>query len=92
MTYFDHLRAIPWSPTFTWVPTAHEAADRINRPHEDYPLRVSQTELALLHVRGQASVPNTTILEVHRIIFGDKPFVGSGERSTSLSGSTDHRL
>ena len=32
-----------WPPQFRWVATLDEAADAINRPHEDYPVRVVRT-------------------------------------------------
>lgn len=86
MTHFDHLRATPWNPTFTWIATAHEAADRINRPHEDYPLRVPQTEAALAHLQAQTSIPNALVLEVHRAIFGDQHFAGEWRKVHVIVG------
>ncbi len=45
--YFRYLRKIPWIPGFKWVSTVEEAADTINRPHEDYPYRVGDTKEAI---------------------------------------------
>ena len=41
--FFQYLRTEPWLPSFIWVSTREEAADVINRPHEDYPKRVFHT-------------------------------------------------
>ena len=45
--HFEHLRTIPWYPTFVWVKTSMEAIDKINLPHEDYPKYVYFTSIAL---------------------------------------------
>lgn len=50
MTYFDTLRIIPFEPTFDWMNTIDEVADKINQPHEDYPQRVEATAIQLLKV------------------------------------------
>ena len=44
MAFFDSLRVAPWEPKFKWVKTIEEAADYINKPHEDYPLRIPKTQ------------------------------------------------
>ena len=43
MTHFDFLRTTPWIPKFQWVHSGIIAADYINKPHGDYPQRVSNT-------------------------------------------------
>lgn len=50
MRHFDTLRTSPWEPKFEWVDTIKEAADLINKPHEDYPARVSTTVSAINYV------------------------------------------
>jgi len=67
--YFRHLRVIPWIPKFKWVDSIAEAADVINRPHEDYPTRIPNTIKALEIQIG--SIEPTLLLETHKIVFGD---------------------
>lgn len=75
--YFKHLRTTPFEPTFEWVDTVGECADRINRSHEDYPKYVVATERALSDtVIGGNNITNRLILAVHSYIFRDKPFAG----------------
>jgi len=67
--YFGHLRKTAWFPTFEWVESIAEAADIINRPHEDYPARVQNTHLAL-----ESKVPDVntkSLLKIHAGVFGD---------------------
>ncbi len=71
MTYFDHLRVASWHPTFDWVGTAEEAADRINIWHEDYPRRVEKTAGVLYSLVVPPSVAASFLLTIHSIIFGD---------------------
>ncbi len=91
MTEFDvsFLRTTPWTPTFTWVATTWEAADRINSFHEDYPARVGLTFNALenlgrkLGLTGGANmwplgykVPSSRLFQIHSEVFGDTGFAG----------------
>ncbi len=88
MTEFDvsWLRTTPWTPTFTWVETAWEAADRINSFHEDYPARVGLTFNVLQTIGYKLDlagvwpvgfkVPSSRLLEIHRQVFGDTGFAG----------------
>ena len=64
---FDSLRTTPWSPTFTWVNTLEDAADRINSFHEDYPTRVRRT--ASVISRGLTLAVYPDLLSIHREIF-----------------------
>ena len=81
---FDHLRIVPWNPTFTWTATTLEAAARINMWHEDYPRRVEATERTLNNLRARTEwgpeprlwVDNGLLLRIHRSIFRDQPFAG----------------
>lgn len=71
--HLQYLRSIPWNPTFNWVETQFECADRINSHHEDYPQYVKATEVAL------NLSPDTTsghLLSIHKLIFADKTFAG----------------
>ncbi len=52
MTHFHHLRTTPWEPSFEWVTTMAEAADRINVWHEDYPRRVLGTRVLIQRLSG----------------------------------------
>tara|TARA_Y100000310_G_scaffold337642_1_gene425255 strand:- start:452 stop:952 length:501 start_codon:yes stop_codon:yes gene_type:complete len=84
MKHFSHLRNGLWKPTFTWVETLEECADRINFWHEDYPTRVPATERAIrdmqianpLAVSTPIHIGNRPLLEAHRGMFGDQPFAG----------------
>lgn len=81
---FADLRTVPWHPTFTWVATTWEAADRINSWHEDYPRRVEATHRTLENLRIRTEwgpeprlwVDNSLLLRIHRGIFTDKSFAG----------------
>ena len=43
MPGFSSLRIVPFEPQFHWEPCLNACADRINRPHEDYPRYVANT-------------------------------------------------
>jgi hypothetical protein len=102
MTLFDHLRTTPFEPTFTWVPTAAAAADRINSFHEDYPRRVAVTQQMLeLPFRMAGLVnprwwwPQVQTIEglaleaIHWLVFNDQPFRGQWRSVNVRIG--DHR-
>ena len=82
--YFRHLRTIPWFPTFEWVNSIDEVADRINLPHEDYPSRVQSTvdKITSFHQDIFSINPNcfdvTTknLLEIHNSLFADTDHAG----------------
>ena len=48
--FFKSLRLNDWVPRFHWGDDVTACADAINRPHEDYPDRVADTERAIRHV------------------------------------------
>lgn len=84
MTHFDSLRAAPWNPTFMWVSTADEAADQINLPHEDYPLRVERTKIQLLrmkefyfdYMKEAPPIRSPLLRMINFSIFSDRDFAG----------------
>lgn len=46
MTFQDIIKEVEsstWQPEFEWVSSIEEVADRINAPHEDYPIGVKPT-------------------------------------------------
>lgn len=73
---FASLRIIPFNPTFTWVKTVGECADKINQPHEDYPKYVKLTRDIIWRVEFNEVITNKKILAIHRFIFADKSFAG----------------
>ena len=75
---FKHLRAKGWHPTFTWVSSSAEAADKINLPHEDYPRRVRATELEFerLAAQGVQACTSCLLWQIHLNVFGDRDFAG----------------
>lgn len=74
---FGHLRESAWDPTFEWVKTSLECADKINSYHEDYPNRVSKTDWMLgLSPSADGKVYSASLRLIHEFIFSDKPFAG----------------
>lgn len=76
---FRRLRETEWHPTFEWVKTSLKCADKINSYHEDYPKYVGATNTILQEFlpSGQyVTIPNRTLLYIHKSIFIDKPFAG----------------
>ncbi len=73
---FWYLRKRKWEPTFEWVKTSLECADKINSYHEDYPKYVEITDKVLQSTVGSIVIPNYKLLQIHRIIFADKDFKG----------------
>ncbi|KKN59290.1 hypothetical protein LCGC14_0543890 [marine sediment metagenome] len=73
---FGYLRKTKWNPTFEWVSTSMECADKINSYHEDYPKYVEITNEALRVTVGSIIIPNWKLLAIHEAIFADKPFKG----------------
>jgi hypothetical protein len=88
MLHFDMLRTIPWKPSFVWVSTIAEAADKINLPHEDYPKRADATVIQLLGMkqyfemlRGKLDydilpITNYLLKTIHADVFQDTNFAG----------------
>lgn len=84
MTHFEHLRQTPWQPQFKWVGTQYEAADYINRPHEDYPKRCWRTESVIesaqtvLRLAGNPPEfpAQADLISCHDRIFHDESFRG----------------
>src|SRR2546426_511499 len=74
---FAHLRVTPWQPRFQWVGTAQEAADLINRPHEDYPHRVKATAEAIERLTIRGLITNPLLRRIHRQVFADTTFAGT---------------
>lgn len=84
--YFESLSIMPFEPRFVEAATIHEAADLINRPHEDYPQRVKATEDTIStclnvgytgFILGlmRQSDPDELKL-IHSRVFGDTPHGG----------------
>ena len=73
---FGHLRKEVWAPTFTWVGTSLECADKINSYHEDYPKYVTVTDMVLSKGVTDGKIFNGWLLLNHRTIFSDKSFAG----------------
>lgn len=74
---FRTLRETEWNPSFEWVKTRLECADKINSYHEDYPNRVSKTDWMLgLVPSADGKIYSGSLLMIHEVIFSDKPFAG----------------
>ena len=76
--FADLRQGEPWIPYFHHQPTLRACADRINRPHEDYPRQVNATVQAIrktleLH---PAAITTGLILQVHSIVFAGEPHAG----------------
>lgn len=75
--FFNNLRRTEWNPTFEWVKTAQEAADKINCYHEDYPKYVDITDWVLgLLPSADNKIYRTSLVLIHELIFADKSFAG----------------
>ena len=82
---FQDLRIMPWEPHFHLTRTVDEAAENINRPHEDYPNRILATRQAITNLLAQfpsaadlqEAFSNDILLQVHRTIFADARHGGS---------------
>ena len=80
MPGFSSFRIVPFEPQFHWERGLRACADRINRPHEDYPRYVGATArvLACHHSKlwaapGQAWPGIFDLQEIHQRIFqGEK--------------------
>lgn len=66
-------------PKFVRVKTLAECADLINKPHEDYPLRVDATEDMLKYWIGEATATfdEHMLLETHGYIMFGEAFRGA---------------
>lgn len=76
MTKFDYMRIEEWFPTFRWVETSMECADKINSYHEDYPKYVEVTDMVLKETTPVGKIFNRHLLLIHQTIFSDKSFAG----------------
>lgn len=74
-----------WMPTFVWCETVEEAANRINLPHEDYPVRVRATQTVIEELLRISDLymfegvrPARTIIEAcHKHIFHGEHHAGT---------------
>ena len=76
---FGDLRPFePWIPRFCRASSISDCADRINRPHEDYPKRNEATALAIADVISEFPQTITTELvqRVHAQVFADATHAG----------------
>lgn len=98
MRHFDFLRIIPWEPKFEWVASIEEAADFINKPHEDYPKRVRSTASeidywsrfgGLFQPTSETGVTNNLLLQIHGVVFKDQSFASKFREVDVRVG--DHR-
>ena len=76
--FFTGLRENDWKPVFHWLDDIEIVADRINQPHEDYPVRIPDTiqaiEYLLQMFKGHLDAPypeSELARQVHRIMFPD---------------------
>lgn len=74
--HFQYLRESEWNPSFEWVKTSLECADKINSYHEDYPKYVDITQTVLKKVVVEERIKKSQLLIIHNTIFSDKPFAG----------------
>ena len=76
---FGDLRPFePWIPRFCRASSITDCADRINRPHEDYPKRNEATALAIADVMSESPLTIITDLvqRVHAQVFSDTTHAG----------------
>lgn len=74
MRFFKSLDIMGFQSHWTTVQTAHEAADFINKPHEDYPKRnyLTMTAIESLEIwNPQRIITNGTLKRIHLIVFSD---------------------
>lgn len=74
---FGHLRQTEWQPTFKWVSTSGECADKINSYHEDYPKYVKATKSVLEKVGAGNCILGSQLWGIHELIFSDQSWAGS---------------
>src|SRR5574339_186573 len=64
-----------FNPNFKFVTTSDQAADLINRPHEDYPLRVELTKWIIAYVgeflKSYPIVSENTVRAIHGEVMFD---------------------
>ena len=84
----------PSIPTFHWENSIEEAADAINRDHQDYPARVPDTVAAIQSatqaLRANPAITISLIRSVHRQVFPDHG-AGAGHWRT-VDIKADHPL
>ena len=84
----------PSIPTFHWENSIEEAADAINRDHQDYPARVPDTVAAIQSatqaLRANPAITLSLIRSVHRQVFPDHG-AGAGHWRT-VDIKADHPL
>ena len=80
-------------PRFTVVHSFHKAADLINKPHKDYPLRVPKT-LKILNLLAsgpfqECSMSEFDIKSIHSMVMWDLPSRGSWRKIIVTVGGND---
>ena len=94
-------RSRAWVPRFKWVDDIHEAADLINKPHEDYPMRVTDTERVITELSKKynsfpISISTYLLHSIHAEVFHDTHHAGQYRKVNVIVGnhvpSTWHRV
>ena len=62
-------KAKRWKPKFEWVGSVEICADMINKPHEDYPLRVNATEELIKSGSTLSSFEWSDARQMHSYLF-----------------------
>lgn len=83
---FGHLRESVWSPTFEWVETSLECADKINSYHEDYPKYVGATKSVLEKTGAGNWIPSSQLWGIHQLIFSDQSWAGNWREADVIIG------
>ena len=82
-----HKIAKEWNPSHTWVNTIDQAADNINRPHEDYPEFVSTTKNAIkttIMWLKEGSLKERDIRSIHQLCMDGNYKIVLGEWRKNL--------
>ena len=77
--------AAKWNPSNILVDTIEEASDNINFPHEDYPLHVNSTILAITHtvdILRERNLTENDIRFIHKVCMKEKEFLQLGQWRT----------
>lgn len=80
--FADLRQGDPWIPLFHSQPDLGACADRINRPHEDYPRRVVRTRRAIIEVIeiNPRTITTGLALKVHATVFPEAGHAGTLRR------------
>lgn len=89
MTFQDiinEVKSSKWQPEFEWVDSIDECADRINSPHEDYPLGIQPTIQMIGLLKNEKRITWADACNIQSFLFRGKADIINAQIASYTGG------